>query len=230
VGLAVLGAVTASTAARAADDQDPWWKADQTSEHANFEVRYGVITLDDPNIKHVYSETTPNLLSAEVGPQIFRVGEVDFGFGFFQELAHTVTKPDYIQSGDVTMLTWFPLYVDGTLRAHILDEQPVVPFVRYGWDYVIWSEKWDDGAGGKERIGGGKFGTHEAVGVNLLLDLLAPSRASFLEARTGINDSWLTIEYRHQAIDARQAPWSGAKKDGLDFGGNVFQVGLKLDW
>lgn len=225
---AVVATIAGSTDARAADD-DKWWKADTTSASADFELRYGVIFLDDPSINDVYRNNPTNLLSAEFGPQIYRVAEVDFGIGFFQELSNTVT-PDLVASADRTMLTWYPLYVDATLRAHILDEQPAVPFVRYGWDYVMWSEKDDDGAGGKNSLSGAKFGTHASLGVNLLLDLLQPSRASFLEARTGINDSWLTIEWRSQAIDARRRPWSGPSEEGLSFGGNAVQVGLKLDW
>jgi hypothetical protein len=232
---AVLAAglsLTAPAAAQSmAEDDNPWWKADVTPARANFEIRYGVIDLDQQGLNDVYSENAHNLLMMELGPQIFRIGEVDLGFGFFQELAYTVTPGDLVQSADRTMLTWFPLYVDFTLRAHLLDEQPAVPFFRYGWDYVIWSERADDGFGGKDVLQGGKFGTHTAIGVNLLLDLVQPGRASFLEARTGINDTWLTMEYRIQAVDSRSAPWSGKDNGtGFDFSGNAFQVGLKLDW
>jgi MYXO-CTERM domain-containing protein len=224
----LLGSATAA----AADDEDPWWKADQTDATANFELRYGVIFLEDQRLNDVYRNNPTNLLNAELGPQIYRFGEVDFGVGFFQELAYAVTPGDLLPSSDRTMLTWYPLYLDATVRAHVLDEQPIVPFARYGWDYVIWSERADNGSGGKDVLQGGKFGTHTGVGVNILLDLLQRPRASFLEARTGINDSWLTIEWRHQAVDGRSRPWSGPSSDDklLRFSGSVVQAGLKLDW
>lgn len=221
VGLGVSGNAQAQ-------DDDPWWRQDTTKAKANFEIRYGVIGLKDPEINKVYTRSS-NLLQMEMGPQIFRVAEVDFSFGFLQELSHTIAS-DGTPSGDRTMLTWWPLAVDVTARAHILDEQPVVPFVRYGWDYVIWSEKEDNASGGKNVLNGGKFGTHAALGANFLLDLVSPGRASLLEAQTGINDSWLTVEWRRQTVDARSAPWSGRSKKFLDFSGDAVLIGLKLDW
>ena len=35
----------------------------------------------------------------------------------------------------------------------------------------------------------------------MLLDIFARDRASLLEARTGINDTWITFEWRRQSID-----------------------------
>lgn len=221
----------------AAADDDPWWKQDTTKETGNFEVRYGVIDLLDPALNEGYAANAHNLLMIEVGPQIYRYVEVDVGTGFFQELDFQRTAGG-VASDQRQMLTWYPFQLDATLRGHFVDEQPAVPFVRYGWDYVIWSEKYDRRPGGpKDVTHGAKFGTHYALGVNLLLDLLQPGRASFLETRTGINDSWLTIEWRRQRIDGRDRPWSGrddqlnaAGPRPLDFSGDAFTLGLKLDW
>ncbi len=229
LGLVVLGALAVAPNQAAAQDDDPWWKQDLTPSRGNLEIRYGVIDLDDENINAVYGANPANLLQIEVGPQFWRVFEVDVGFGFFQELAFKVAESGD-PSAERTMLTWFPLAVDGTLRLHLIDEQPLVPFVRYGWDYVLYSDKTDDGAGGKETVSGAKFGTHTSLGLNLLLDVFQPGRASFLEAQTGINDTWLTFEYRNQNVDGRSRPWSGQEADGFDFGGNVFQLGLKVDY
>ncbi|MCB9688500.1 MAG: hypothetical protein H6735_25915 [Alphaproteobacteria bacterium] len=220
--------------ANAADRKDdPWWRQDTTPAHADFEVRYGVINVGDQYIDTVYDRNAHNILMMEFGPQFFRYAELDFGFGFFQELSTAVaTSGTGTQSsGKRTMLTWYPLALDASLRGHFVDEQPVVPVLRYGWDYVIWNEKADDGFGGKDTTAGGKFGTHYAIAANILLDLFQPGRASFLEAQTGINDSWLTLEWRRQHIDARNAPWSGEDlSNTMNFGGDSFSVGLKLDW
>jgi MYXO-CTERM domain-containing protein len=240
-GLALAAALLLAPVAHAQDrgddgERDRWWKQDTTPARGNFEVRYGVIDLADPVLDEHYQQNAHNLLMIEVGPQIYRVLELDVGTGFFQEL-------DFLRdaagnpSDQRTMLTWWPFQVDGTLRAHFVDEQPVVPFVRYGWDYVIWSEKFDERVGGpKSTIRGGKFGTHWSLGANLLLDVLQPSRASFLETRTGINDSWLTVEWRRQHVDGRDFPWSGRDdrlnrdQRPLDFSGDAFTLGVKLDW
>ncbi|MBX2803802.1 MAG: hypothetical protein KTR31_39365 [Myxococcales bacterium] len=225
VGLALVPA-----SAMAQDDEGPpWLRRDLTPARGDFEIRYGVINLDDERITDVYDQSATNLLQAEFGPQFFRVAELDFGFGFFQELAYTVDS-EGTPSSERTMLTWWPLSLDVTGRLHLLDEQPVVPFVRYGWDYVIWSEKSDNAVGSKDTVRGAKFGTHWGLGAQLLLDTLAPRRASLLEAQSGINDTWLTFEWRSQTVDGRRRPWQGAEDSGLNFSGNAFTVGLKLDY
>jgi hypothetical protein len=206
-------------------------KRDMTRTVGNMEMRYGNIVLADPNIRAVYggqigSEnaspqgTGNGLLQLEFGPQIFRVFELDVGVGFFQALANTVDS-DGSPSSEKTMLTWYPLSLDGTIRAHFFDEQFLVPYARYGYDYILWNEKWDDGAGGKNKLGGSKSGSHYGYGVSLLLDTFSRGRASLLEAQTGINDTFLTVEWRRQAVD------SGS---GLIFSGEAITVGLKLDY
>ena len=230
--VALALAVVAPMAAHAQEADrptPPWLRKDLTPARGNFELRYGVINLDDENITNVYKDNPANLLQAEIGPQFFRVAELDFGFGFFQELAFTVAESG-TQSGERTMLTWWPFYIDATARLHILDEQPLVPFVRYGWDYVLWSEKSDNSSGTKDTVRGAKFGTHTSLGLQLLLDIFQPRRASLLEAQSGINDSWVTLEWRRQRVDGRSQPWSGASSNGLTFSGDAILVGLKLDY
>lgn len=213
--------------ARAQDD-DPWWRQDTTKSSANFEMRYGSMGLEDPAIEQIYGNGS-NLLMMEMGPQFFRLAEVDLSIGFLQELAKSQTDDGQV-SGERTMLTLFPLGIDITARAHILDEQPVVPFVRYGWDYILFSDKSDDGFGGKTVIRGAKFGTHAGLGANFLLDLVSPNRASLLEAQTGINDSWLTVEWRRQSADSRSSPLGSSDDKGFNLSGDAVLIGLKLDW
>lgn len=204
---------------------------DMTRTIGNMEIRYGNIVLADPNIRAVYGgqvgseDSSPKgtgngLLQVEFGPQFFRVFELDVGVGFFQALANTVDG-DGSPSSEKTMLTWYPLSLDGTVRAQFFDEQFLVPYARYGYDYILWNEKWDDGAGGKNKLGGSKSGSHYGYGLSVLLDTFSRGRASLLEAQTGINDTFLTVEWRRQAVD------SGS---GLIFSGESITVGLKLDY
>lgn len=229
VATAALVGLAVAAPAQAADDDDVWWRADQTPARGDFEIRYGVINLEDDYLNQVYNQNPTNLLQAEFGPQFFRVLELDVGIGFFQELANTVTT-DGQASGERAMMTWWPLALDGTFRLHLLDEQPVVPFARYGFDYIIYTEEKEVG-GVRDKTRGGRFGSHYALGFNLLLDLFQPGRASMLEARSGINDSWLTFEWRRQAVDFRSAPWGApVTNNRLSFAGDAIMVGLKLDY
>ncbi|MBT3217774.1 MAG: hypothetical protein HN348_01675 [Proteobacteria bacterium] len=204
--------------ADAAKKEKKW--GDSTKSWGDFEIRYGGITLKDDNINTVYGETGNQILQMEFGPQIFRLVELDVGLGFFQELAFTVDEAG-AASSERTMMTWYPITADATLRLHFWDEQPIVPFARYGLDYVFWNEKWDNGSGGKDKIFGAKWGTHFAFGGNLLLDIFARGRASLLEAQTGINDTFITVEWRRQKID---------NDTGFVFSGDSITVGLKLDF
>ena len=96
---------------------------------------------------------------------------------------------------------------------------------------MLWSEKSDNTSGTKDTIRGSKFGTHYALGLQLLLDTLQPRRASLLEAQSGINDAWLVLEWRRQRVDGRGTPWEGASEaPGLQFDGDAITVGLKLDY
>jgi hypothetical protein len=193
---------------------------DLTSTRGNFEIRYGSIDVSDANIRSVYGSSGNNILQLEVGPQLFRLFELDVGIGFFQEIDHTIAS-DGAASTEKTMLTWFPLTLDGTARLQFWDEQILVPHARIGFDYLMWNEKWDDGSGGKDMIRGAKAGNHFGLGGALLLDPLAPARASLLEAQSGINDTFVIVEWRRQNVSDGQ---------GLDFSGTMVTVGLKLDF
>jgi hypothetical protein len=226
-----LLAATLLPATAAAGD---WGDMDRRS-HGNFEARYGFVYFADKAnggrnpIDQVYDEAPHDILLLEAGPQLFHMVEVDFGAGFLQSLAHTVD--DFgASSADRTMLTWWPLTASGTLRLELIDEQWVVPFARGGFDYIIYSEKSDNASGGKDRVQGAKIGNHYAFGVNLLLDPVSRVRASKLEAQTGINDSYLVVEWRRQAVDHRKLPWGAPVKKGFDFSADEVTVGIKLDY
>jgi MYXO-CTERM domain-containing protein len=226
----VLVAALAPVTALAANGEG--LERDMTKQSGDFEMRYGGMSLTDPILQDVYREAQSNILQVEFGPQFFRIFEIDAGVGFLQELSHKVDTNGN-SSGERTMLTWWPaLALDGTARLHLLDEQLIVPYVRGGFDWVIWSEKSDNASGSKDVVRGNKFGNHFGIGGSLLLDVLQRKRASLLEAQTGINDTYLTFEWRRQRIDQRDLPWSPgpATIEGLDFSGTMFTVGLKLDY
>lgn len=193
---------------------------DMTPTCADFELRYGSRSIDDPSIQSVYGSKSHGILMIEAGPQFFRVLEVDLGFGLYRKFDRA-NSVDGELSDVVTMLSLWPLSLGATARLQIFDEQLVVPFVRGGFDYIMFGERWDDGAGGKASVRGAKFGNHWGIGANILLDPFAPGRASLLEAQTGINDTFITIEYRK--INARQG-------EGFDLSGSNVSVGIKLDY
>lgn len=198
-------------------------REDATPAVGNFEIHYGKIKFEDAVLQQYYGDTANDMVYVEIGPQFFRVLEIDMGFGFYQDLAYKRTEDDE-QGSERNMFTFMPLSLSGTLRAHILDEQLLVPFGTVGFDYAFFSDKfWDSSLDEPDTTSkaGAKTGWHWAVGGNLLLDFFAPGRAATLETQSGINDTFLVFEYRQQKID---------NGSGFDFAGRVISVGLKLDF
>lgn len=194
--------------------------ADLTPAWGNVEIRYGPMTFTDTNITDAYGSNN-NVLHIEAGVQILQFLEIDAGTGLYttQGVALTALGEETTRT---TELTFFPFTLGGTLRAHILDEQPLVPYVSAGLDMFVWNEIDTSSEPNKVLVDGVKFGWHWAVGGQVLLDFLDPGRASLLEAQTGINDTWLTVDYRTQEV--------GGGAERLDFSAEVLTVGLKFDF
>ena len=227
-----LGSLAVATPAQAKDDdhsrQSILVRKDSSPVVGNFEFRYGSFAIEDPDISSVYNSSL-DMFQFEAGPQILRFAEIDVGFNLVRNKSNPVRALDGASSSDEIRLTIIPITLDVTLRAHVLDEQPVVPFVRYGWDYAFFSER-RLGEDNATPVRGAKTGSHLGAGVNLLLDILSPNRASLLEAQSGINDTWVTLEWRRNRIDDRSRPWGAPKNKGFNFSGDVFSVGLKIDY
>lgn len=217
---AVLLAAAAPGAARA-EENTGVFGPDTTPAWANFEARYGMVTLSDPNLTDAFGANDNNMLRIELGAQVYRYLEFDIGVGFLQEIDFKRTATG-AKSDERQMITWVPLSASATARAHFFDEQPLVPYAKIGLDLVPWDIQTDNTTGGKDKLHGTKWGWHWGVGGNLLLDWIAPKRASQLEATTGINDTYFTVDYRVQRV--------GAGAQGFDFSASEVTFGLKVDY
>jgi hypothetical protein len=103
---------------------------------------------------------------------------------------------------------------------------PVVPYASIGADYYLRRERYGDidteDPFGNEVWSGGQAGWHYALGADILLDWMDPDNASRAQARWGIEDTYLTIEWR-----TRQ-DWPSSTSN-LSFAGETVTVGLKVD-
>jgi hypothetical protein len=123
------------------------------------------------------------------------------------------------------MITAWPFTASLGARLDFVNDQFLVPVAGIGLDYWLWRENWyvGDTVGGDSSLAGGELGWHWGAGVNLLLDNLDKRHASALESYTGIDDTWLVIEWRTQ----RFGQWGG---DGVSlFDGNMVTFGVKVD-
>ena len=204
--------------AMAAEDQR---SGDLTDAWGNVEVRYAYWRTREPAFEEVFGKNSASVLLVEFGPQIYRFIELDFGAGLHQRKGLTVDDSGK-QSSTETKLMIVPLSASITPRLHLVDEQAVVPYASIGGDWWLWREREGAQAADNKLIrDGSHFGWHWELGINILLDNFDRDRASLLEAQSGINDSWLVISYRRQTDLA---------SDLMDLSGDMFQVGLKLDF
>ena len=223
-GVAAASAACALAVAAPARAELP---QDETDAHWNVELRYGSVDLEDTGLTDTYGTNGHDIFEFEFGPQFYQFAELDIGIGYYRDKA-TATDEDGNPSGEETRFTMFPITLDVTLRGHILDEQPFVPFARIGLDYTLWREARVLEAG-TDATRGSKAGWHWGLGGQLLLDTFARRRASRLEANTSINDTWLTVEYRRVYVD----PGSFLFFDnsaGTSFSRSELMIGLKLDY
>lgn len=219
LGAVVLGASTA----RAEEPVSPVLAKDSTLAWSSFEAGYEFLTVKQTGLRDVYGPMFGSV-RLEGGPQFFRVFEIDLGVGVLTKKGNTLDDSGVV-STEVARMTWLPLSLGATARVHVLDEQPVVPYVSAGLDWVFYRENALDAEGVADkstRITGSKNGWHWGAGANILLDLFAPARASRLEAATGINDTWLTLGYKQQRV--------GPNAGGFDFSGWALAVGVKVDY
>jgi hypothetical protein len=185
-------------------------------------MRYGPFEPVDGNIKKVYGDDGHGVFFVEVGESIWGVLEGNIGLGFYQEIGNAVAENDKEASAEHTMLTGLPISVGVNLRLDIMNEQFVVPFAGTGFSYWLWRENWyvNPDVGGESSLIGGKGGRYMNAGISVRLDTLEPVRASVLKIRSGVEDSYLTAEWRRQDIG----------NDGLVFDGDITTIGLKLSF
>ena len=243
VGLAgVLAAVLVSPSALAGDEAYNGWK----SKTRTNELHLGPTTFyDSANAvsntawDSVYGDGRIYQLRLDGGYQLYRFLELNGGLGLVRKGGTQVTATGEA-SGDETKMLIFPLSAGATLRLdptlHLKGRgareerwigMPVVPYVGAGLDWWLWNERLGSfdttdtfDFDGMEFDGGGKGGWHWHAGADILLDWMDPRRASLAEARWGIEDSYLTIEYQRREM---------LGDTGLSFAGDQVTVGLKID-
>ena len=199
---------------------------DREAFNGTFVFRYGPVSFTDANVTDVLGDGENQIMWFEFGPRLFpkkvQMLDLTFGIGRLREPGKLVNI-EGTSSGEESKLRAIPVAGDFTVRLQFIDEQWVVPYASAGLEYWLWSE--DTNVNGDATddsiVAGGKAGYHWAVGGNVLLDGFDRKRASLLRARTGIDDTWLTFEYRDQTV---------GNGDGFNFNGTVIGVGLKVDY
>ena len=195
------------------------------------QIRLGRLDLADEVMDATLGEANKKVLWLEFAPKVPEVGkylEPTLGLGLYRNHGFQFDS-EFKPSFEPDKVGCFPFTAGVTGRLDVLHNQPIVPVVGVGADYWFFNERWSSEVGGNlnQSVSGGKYGWHYLIGGQILLDVLDPDRASVLEARSGIRNSYLAIEYRQQTIGEAQAEEEGG---GFIFSGDAVTVGLKFDY
>ena len=198
---------------------------ERPKKRSDMELRIGPTEMVDPSgaLTSVYQTEKFTTFWFEGGPQLWRVLEFDAGLGLVRKEGNPIGELSGTTSTENSRISLLPMSVSVTARLELFREQWVVPFARVGGDYWAWMEQTDEGEGYLEgdRITGGKPGMHWGYGVDILLDPLDRTRASQAEARWGIHDTYIVVEWsEHRMLETNT---------GLDFSGDALSFGIKVD-
>lgn len=172
----------------------------------------------------------------ELSWQFYRgIGSLGLGadLGMFYRSGKALLE-DGTKSGDGTSLILVPMGLKLVYRFDWLQTAlhvPLTPYGKAGLVYNFWwitdgdgdVATWGSGDGGG-RASGGTYGYEFALGLSLLLDFFDPEAAANLERESGINNSYIFVEWVYNKSD--NFGGDGA----LRVGGSLWMFGLAVEF
>ena len=95
------------------------------------EIRYGILNYDDDILNSVFDQGENQLLLVDAGTSIYRFFDVGIGFGRSKSQGFLLSADGSVSS-EVDELRVLPMSAHVTARAHLWQEQLIVPFGGYG--------------------------------------------------------------------------------------------------
>ena len=182
------------------------------------DVRYGPITMQSEVLNAVFTGSNHQVLYAETGGALYNILGISVGAGLIRENGFLLGA-DGTASTQEDRLSVIPLQASGIFRLDVFNDQILVPFATGGIDYWVWQEKWTNGTV-EEQVSGGKLGYHYSFGGQILLDRFDEASASLLEVKRGVEDTYLSIEYRVQEFEG----------EGLSFNSDSVTFGIRFQY
>ena len=142
---------------------------------------------------------------------------------------------DYFQSEVSVQLLDMPLRLSLIYRFDALPREwsiPFVPYARVGLSGYIW---WIESAAGVAtyrnpdtgELDEGRditLGWHAALGLQFLLDALAPAMSRAFDAQTGVNNSYIFAEFLHASVD------NFGSDESIRLGDSTFLFGMAFEF
>lgn len=214
-------------------------KQSESEQDAAYELRFGRYEpqvdsqLGTTPFKNTFGGTPRFLIGAEADWQLLRIphfGSIGPGFGF--GITKFSAKAPFTDGSGVseadTRLWILPMYVVGVVRADVFMRDfnvPLVPYAKLGLGYGLW---WSSDGTKTVKVDGdvargASYGLTYALGGMFLLDILDPDDAVSADGVTGINNSYIFLEWFRPQLDG-----FGSKKV-LDIGSSSWLVGVAVE-
>ncbi len=183
-----------------------------------------------------FGSDTRTGLGAEFDWQLLRdprIGSFALGAGVgrWATTAKALNYVDLTPTGDDTTLHLWQFAALGVVRFEALAHAgvPLVPFAKAGMGYTLWRSYGPDGTYASRQTGGnralgGSYGFQWSAGLALLLDTFDPSSAKNMDEATGVNNTYVFVEYTDATLN--QASSGSA----LRVGGESLSGGLALEF
>lgn len=166
----------------------------------------------------------PWMFGGELERQVVqRAGTLSVGVsaGWSRSVGRALRADGMGASADETSLRILPVGIGVSWRADFLTRYcPLVPYAKLGLDYAFWNVGNGDG---NTVASGGTAGWHAGGGLAFLLDALDRAGALGLDQETGVNHTYLFVEW----IDTRLDGLGASHK--LRLGDRTWYAGLMIE-
>ena len=185
-----------------------------------------------PPYETTFGDESPILVNIGFDRHIFHLlGPISLGVtaGFWSVKGEAISiDGSDSEASDRTDMEIYPLAAQLSYRLDAFARHlPIVPTARVGLDYYLWQIL--DGSGNVANFDsthqamGATHGWHYSVGFQLLLDALAEDMARDFQFNAGVQNSFITFEYRSSQID------DFGSANSFRLGDDAFFIGLALD-
>ena len=188
------------------------------NSYCNGTFRGGFYLTDDETFKKMYGKRGSDIYFLEFGcypiPNFLISGSV----GGYSQRGHPIGKISGEQSkSEDLLLTIVPVGLNLGWRFRKNNDQPVVPFVGAGYEWVYIHEDPDPGP----PTNGWKQGFGSWSGLLLLLNKLDPEAATYMKMNYSIERTYLELSAKYVFV---------GKQGELDLRGWMYMIGFSFDF
>lgn len=195
----------------------------ESPQHFSFSIQGGPYVPNIPGYSQIYGGAKKPMFEFSMEWQFLKLfGKLALGgsIGYMRDAGYGLFEQDNTPSEIRFVFQVIPAKATLFYRADFFKNQPVVPFGEFGYDFYYFTE---NSATGGHAFNGGKDGYHYGGGIQILLDILDKKSAGAMDTDYGINNTFLTFEYRISKVnDFGKGIW--------DFSGKTWFAGLMFEF